>query len=183
VLAVVATVVLTLFLAASAAAQEPPVFIDPDSPAGVEYDVPLAKARREAAGGSTGQGPTGARSAGSQPLFGVGIKKQGGGGSGVATGSDGAEPQSQDAGSGAGGDRRGAEGGGGSGGRGSDGGGSSGEGTNGGSSIPPGERGTAAVQAAAGGGSESLLIAGIAAGVLAIGLVLGFGLRRLLRET
>ena len=81
-LAVVAIAVVALFLAASAAAQEPGVSVDPNSPAGVEYDVPLAKARREAAGRSDGPGPEGARSPGSQPLFGVGIVEARGGSSG-----------------------------------------------------------------------------------------------------
>ena len=42
----------TAWLASAAPvnAKEPPIFVDPDSPAGTEYQLPLETARREAAG-------------------------------------------------------------------------------------------------------------------------------------
>lgn len=163
--------VVVLLLPAPATAQEPGVSVDPNSPAGVEYDVPLAKARREAAGRSEGPGPDGARSPGSQPLFGVGIVEAAGG----SPGSAGARSRSPDAGPGDDGDRREAKG--------AENGGRRSDRSNAGGTPSPGERSTAAIEAASGGGSQPLLTAGIAAGVLAVGLVLGFGLRRLLRGT
>ena len=59
-----------LCFAAPAVAQELPK-VDPDSPAGVEYQLPLDRAREEAAGEGKGA-PGGAEGA---PLFGSGIKK------------------------------------------------------------------------------------------------------------
>lgn len=65
-----------------ASAQEEGVFVDPDSPAGTEYAIPVEEARREASGDPDGKDSTGApRQA---PLFGAGIKseKRGDGGAG-----------------------------------------------------------------------------------------------------
>jgi hypothetical protein len=70
---------------AGASAQQPGVYIDPQSPAGVEYALPLPQARGDHAGGApagagsgTG-GPGGSGSASSAPdttLFGAGIRDQ-----------------------------------------------------------------------------------------------------------
>jgi hypothetical protein len=45
-----------------------------------------------------------------------------------------------------------------------------------------GRRDSMAIEAAAQGGSDALLTAGIAGAVLAVGLLVGFGLRRVLRS-
>ncbi len=55
-----------LTMAAPAAALEPGVFVDPGSPAGKEYSIPLSELR----GAATGHAPIGSQA---QPLFGVGI--------------------------------------------------------------------------------------------------------------
>lgn len=72
--------ILVLSVPASASAQG--VQVDPNSPAGTEYDIPIDRARREAQGGSSAGGAGG----GSQ-LFGAGIESDaadqaGGGASG-----------------------------------------------------------------------------------------------------
>ena len=54
-----------------AIAQEDGVHVDPDSPAGKEYALPLDSARRDAAGGGGSAAPS------DQPLFGAGISRQG----------------------------------------------------------------------------------------------------------
>jgi hypothetical protein len=145
-----------------AAAQEGGVFVDPDSPAGKEYAIPLEEARRQAAGGG-GDGPSSG-----QPLFGEGIERA----EGSASGSDGGGSR----------DRDGSRGGAGApGGRGSvqpDGGEDASEGARG---ILPSSQRSAAIEAAAADGSDGLLTAGIAAAVLAAGLLAGLGLRRLLK--
>jgi hypothetical protein len=71
-------------LPASAGA-EPGLTVDPQSPAGVEYAVPLDHARggHGGSGGSGGSGTGG----GSPALFGNGIKAAGGSGSGSGSGS------------------------------------------------------------------------------------------------
>jgi hypothetical protein len=51
---------------ASGPTLQPGVHVDPGSPAGKEYQIPVVGARTEAAGGTQGQG-------GSPPLFGVGV--------------------------------------------------------------------------------------------------------------
>src|SRR5688500_10175816 len=57
--------------AAPAAAQQDEVFVDPDSPTGREYDIPLERARRDAVQGpGSAAQPYRSRSA---PLFGVGV--------------------------------------------------------------------------------------------------------------
>jgi hypothetical protein len=141
------------------------VFVDPDSPAGKEYAIPLEQARREATGGASGrEGSPGGASG--QPLFGVGIERsrgapgaQAGGsaGTGAGDGSNGDEE----------GDVRGQR--------------QSGGGSPSARDLAPNARSSAAIEAAASEGSDALLTAGIAAAVLGAGLLAGFGLRRLLR--
>ena len=58
-------------IAGSAAALEPGVFVDPGSPAGKEYGVPLSELR----GAASGHAPVGNQS---PPLFGIGISSHGG---------------------------------------------------------------------------------------------------------
>ncbi len=151
---------LVLVVAAPPAiARDDGVSVDPDSPAGVEYAVPLDQARREATG-TAGGGSAGSDRG--QPLFGVGI-----------------EPSS--AGSGGGG---GAKGSGGSGRSAGTGGGSSGGGTQAGAGEAGGNGASAAAieVAASGGSSTGLLSAGIAVAVLLLGLLGGLGLRKVLRD-
>jgi|SRR5829696_7351368 len=135
------------FAAPPAAAQEDGVFVDPDSPAGKEYAIPLDEARREAAGGG-GAGRAG------QPLFGAGIERAGRSDSGGqdASGNEPADPDGRRS-------RR----------------------SNSDETIEPSSRSVVAVEAAAGTGSDALPTAGIAAAVLAAGLLAGFGLRKLLK--
>ncbi len=149
--ALIALVVLAV-AAPPAIAQEDGVFVDPDSPAGREYAVPLEEARREATG--TAGGTT--ESDGDQ-LFGVGIERSssGGRGAGGAKGSGVA----------------------GGGGGNSDGGNQAGSGE----PAPTGQS-AAAIEAAASGGSSAGLTAGIAGSVLLLGLLGGLGLRRVLRD-
>ncbi len=66
--------------AADAVAQEPGVIVDPDSPSGKEYAIPLESARRQA---DPSDVPTsGASSAGSAALFGEGVIASRGNGGG-----------------------------------------------------------------------------------------------------
>ena len=65
-------------------ARDDGVFVDPDSPAGTEYAVPLEQARQEATG-TSGAGAAGI--SGDQPLFGVGIERSSSGGAKGAKGS------------------------------------------------------------------------------------------------
>lgn len=118
-----------LVVPASAPAQNDPngVQIDPNSPSGTEYDIPVERARREAQG-STKKGAS--RDNGSAPLFGSGIKAK------KKRGSDG----SSAAGSGAGGSSGGGSSGGGSGAGGS----SAGSGTTTATSDPTGAGGASA---------------------------------------
>lgn len=58
-----------------AMAQGKGVHVDPDSPAGKEYALPLDSARREAGGGSGA--PSAGGGGGSAPLFGAGISERG----------------------------------------------------------------------------------------------------------
>jgi hypothetical protein len=90
--------------AGAASGDEPGVHVDPDSPAGKEYAIPLERARQEATGtgrsnraggpasGGSASGTTGTSGttgiAGKAPLFGEGIQSgQGGGGFGGGPGS------------------------------------------------------------------------------------------------
>ena len=149
------TVFACLILAAPAVAQEDGVFVDPDSPAGKEYAIPLEEARRHGAGG-------GAPGAG-QPLFGAGIERA---------------PSATESGEARGGAGGSASGGGGGKARGN------GEGADNRSSSANDSdqdfRRSAAVKAAAGGSSDGLLTAAIVALVLAAGLLAGVALRRAL---
>jgi hypothetical protein len=153
-----------------AAAQEEGVFFDPDTPAGKEYAIPLEQARRDAGGGGQARreneaGPRG------QPLFGVGIeraddaaKKVGDGSASAGNGtadvdqrpSNGARPRigepPADSDGSPGGD----------------------------DTVQDVSRAVRAESTA--GASDGLLTAGIGAAVLAVGLLVGFGLRKLLRS-
>jgi hypothetical protein len=178
--------VLALFIAAlaipPAAFGQRGVFVDPDSPAGKEYAIPLEEARRQAAGGD-GEG---GNRRGGQPLFGEGIQpadgSSGDGSAGDGGGSDGSP------GDGGASSESGDEGGGGKGGGGDRGaadranGNGNGDGSLGAEDLAPDRRSTAAIEASASDGSDMLLTAGIAGSVLAVGLLAGFGLRRVLRS-
>ena len=151
---------LVLVVAAPPAiARDDGVSVDPDSPAGVEYAVPLDQARRDATG-TPGGGSAGTDHG--QPLFGVGIERAsaGSGGGGGAKGSGGSGPSA------------------------GTGGGSSGAGTQAGAGEAAGNGASAAAieVAASGGSSTGLLSAGIAVAVLLLGLLGGLGLRRVLRD-
>src|SRR5215216_4332513 len=65
-----------------ASAQDSEVHVDPDSPAGKEYALPLDSARRDACGSPDGTGGSGGTGQ-SAPLFGAGVSN--------ATGSGGSE--------------------------------------------------------------------------------------------
>ena len=152
-----------LVSATPVSAKEPPIFVDPDSPAGVEYQLPLQRARQEAAGDAdqraSGSGSTRA------PLFGVGIDQAGG-----ESGRAGGDPaDAEGAGDGGAGGVNDSE-------RGSPG----TEGSRPRQNEKVREGGAAALGAAP--GSTDAITAGIAAAVLALGLALGFGLRRMLRD-
>ena len=141
-----------------AVAQQDGVFVDPDSPAGKEYAVPIDQARGDAAGGGDA-GP------GEEPLFGEGIEPPSGDSANVQSSertqdSDGTRGKEE------GSREKGAEP-------------RPGEGS--GSSVDVGHS-SAAIEAAATDGSSGLLSAGIAAAVLVAGLLGGLGLRRLLRS-
>ena len=142
--------------APGAFAQERP---DPDSPAGVEYELPLEGARRDAAGGvKSGAEKKGTGRGGNAkaPLFGQGISRPG------------ASDQEDTAG-GAG--AAGSEGGSG---------GSRGTGGSGGGANPaePTAPARLAATSADDGGDKTVVVGGIAAGVLLCGGLLGLFLRR-----
>ena len=87
-----ATVLALLAIAAPAAAQDDGVVVDPDSPSGKEYAIPLENERRLADPGTEPGAPTqqGARTS---PLFGAGISGSGTSGAGSgASGSSAAHP-------------------------------------------------------------------------------------------
>jgi hypothetical protein len=153
----------------SAAEAQRGVFVDPDSPAGTEYRIPLEDARRHGAGDEqrrTGEGRTGTSG---QPLFGQGIERApsasaAGGGAGGSGGSGGESGGGLKATQEPGSDKRG-------------------EAKAVGDEETSGRGSTMAIAARAGGdGSEMLATVGIAGAVLAVGLAGGFGLRRLLRN-
>jgi hypothetical protein len=149
-----------VFLALTAPAvpaQDRGVIIDPDSPAGTEYAIPLEQARRDAAGADAVPPSGGA----GEPLFGAGITPARQARAADAGGDGRGSRPSTGAGAGAGRDETPNA--------------DSESGTNG----PSGS--TAAVAAAAGdGGSNTVLSVGIAAAVLAVGLVAGLAFRRTL---
>jgi hypothetical protein len=172
-------------LAPTAVAQEDGVFVDPDSPAGKEYAIPLDQARRDAAGGGAAGGGGGS----GQSLFGAGIErakgatKDGGNGSASArqSGPDagGRSPQAERLPKGGrphGRERRPDEERRPSGDRPSRGNGSQAADD----AVAEGRRARTLESAA--GGSETLLSAGVAAAVLGAGVVVAFGLRRLMRS-
>jgi hypothetical protein len=163
---------LFLLLAAPPAAgqDEEGVFVDPESPAGKEYAIPLEQARREATPDALGrEGGAGSASAEQPPLFGMGIGDgRRGGDSGSEGGSDagaiGDGPSGGGRGHGGGpdvGDRSG----------------SRDPASAGGSSSGLDGRRPAA---AANGSSASVLTGAIGVAVLGAGVLVGFGLRRLL---
>lgn len=167
---------LALAVPSSAAAQRAP---DPNSPAGVEYALPLDQAREQARGkkqqkkGRGGnQGQQGGK--GTAPLFGEGITK------GVSdTGADGAgsDQANGDIVPGAAGSAGNGSGGSGSKGSGSGSNGSGADGKNG-SKAQAGENGANRTAASvADGGSQTGLLLGVVAGVLLLGGLLGLGLR------
>jgi hypothetical protein len=154
------TALLLLLLAPPAMGQRGGVFVDPNSPAGVEYAIPLEQARREAAGDASvnpGGRPSGGQAAAQtegQQLFGEGIEPVGG---------RGARARNAPAGSGK---------------RGTSSGGAAAEGAE----AAGASASTAAVAAASEEGSGLPLTIGIAGAVLVAGVAGGLGLRRLLRE-
>ena len=159
---VIALFVVALALPPTAQAQGPGVFVDPESPAGTEYAIPLEEARRHGAPDAEPR-PRGGDAA--PPLFGEGITPAPGGPAAGAGSGDGGEPG---AGGGRGGDpgaRKAADG----------------EVLGAQEAAPDRRRSSMAIEAAAQGGSDALLTAGIAGAVLALGLLVGIGLRRGLR--
>jgi hypothetical protein len=92
---VLVVLVASLVNAAPAVAQEDGVFVDPDSPGGKEYAIPLDTQRRQAAPSAS----TGAAGVEDAPLFGTGITGESGGkatrsspdGNSERDGSDGAD--------------------------------------------------------------------------------------------
>lgn len=71
-------VALILAIPGAAWAQEDEVFVDPDSPAGTEYQLPLDRAREAAGGGGasgSGGGSAGGAASGEAPLFGAGVER------------------------------------------------------------------------------------------------------------
>jgi hypothetical protein len=157
-----------------AAAQEEGVFFDPDTPAGKEYAIPLDEARRDASG-SRRAGP--ANEGGDQPLFGVGIERADEAATRGGDGSAGARNGTADAGQrtpngerprvgdrSRNGERPPAS-----------------DGSEETEDVAQDVRRAAPVESTAG-GSDGLVTAGIAAAVLAVGLLVGFGLRKLLRS-
>jgi hypothetical protein len=169
-----------LALPAAAAAQRGGVFVDPESPAGKEYAIPLEEARRQGAGGgdptTEGRGGGGARGA---PLFGEGIEPAPSAPGSRDSSADGRDGESGSAGGGPAPNERGlAPNGGGEAGAGS---GKARERRVSETDEGARDRDAVAVEAGTGGESETLVTAGIAAGVLGVGLLVGFGLRRLLR--
>jgi hypothetical protein len=89
--------VLLLSAAPLAHAQEPGLHVDPGSPSGTEYRIPLDQARNDASGGGGSQAGGGGSSSGGSsgsPLFGEGVGSGGsnagsGGGSGSRSGGSG----------------------------------------------------------------------------------------------
>ena len=155
-------VIACALVAPPAAGAQEPVQVDPDSPAGVEYQLPLDQARSDgAAGGGGGSGPgSGGGSGGPVPLFGAGIARDGSQSSGG--GGEAAPDGGIRGGAGQSGDRadRGATGAGG------------GDGA-----------GSGAVATGDGGGWTGLILGGIALAVVVLGGALGLALRRGLRTT
>jgi hypothetical protein len=138
--------------APAASAQERGVFIDPDSPAGTEYAIPLDAARRDAAGGKAGLGSA---PAGAQPLFGAGIA-----------------PRSEERPARRDDSRRSTR----------QGGAENGDEERSSETRSPGGSTAAVAAAAGEGNSDTLLTVGVAAAVLAVGLAAGLAFRRTLGD-
>ncbi len=149
-----------LLWASPVAAQEPGVHVDPNSPAGKEYAIPIDQARRQADGGSSAKGSHGP--SGSAALFGAGISARGGRSAGGSSGTRGT-------GDSAGSSKGGADG-----------------SVKSGGAVSQGVKGASArpaVAASTGSGSNAtLLTAGLVAAVLLAGALLGLVLHRLNRE-
>jgi len=154
---------------------------DPDSPAGVEYALPLDQARRDARrdqgskrGGRDG-GSGDARNV-ATPLFGAGISKGGGGGGAGGTGTDSGAGSGQGAAgsSGRGGAKRG------SGGKGARGHGQGSSGGDRGSAGSRAAKGTNVASVDGGGSSKTGMLVAVVAGVLLLGAMLGLALRRVM---
>lgn len=161
---------------AGTAQAEPGVIVDPQSPAGVEYAIPLDQGRHH--GGGPGHHGSGAAS---QELFGAGIKPSGGSGSGSGSSGSGSAPQALATGG------PGSAGGGGSGGASGSGSGRSGSGAGSArrSGAAPEVPSVAPVRAAAdysSSGSVAVLIAAILAGGLGFGVLLRLRARRLAKK-
>jgi hypothetical protein len=152
---------LPLLAPATALGQRDGVFVDPDSPAGVEYAIPLEQARQEASGDTSGnQSVVNAAQTGGEGLFGEGIRPA----RGRSVGDANRGGSSRNGSARGGGDASG---------------GAAGERHPGADDASPS---TAAVAAATEESSGLPLTIGIAAAVLAIGVAGGLGLRRLLRD-
>jgi hypothetical protein len=85
---------LALLVAGPAAAQNGGVYVDPDSPTGKQYQLPLESARRQADPSSDGRlAPPGARPSGTgaAALFGEGIAKASGAGKRSSSGGSGSK--------------------------------------------------------------------------------------------
>lgn len=165
-------------VAPPAATAQEPVQLDPDSPAGVEYQLPLDQARRDAApdagggGGGGGSGPDGGSGVIPAPLFGAGITPEGpqdgdGGGRG-------AEATAGDATRGGGEDSKG---------RGDRGAAGSGRGDAAGPGAGQSTPSFSTAAAEDGGASTGLTLGGIALAVVVVGGALGLVLRRGLGPT
>jgi hypothetical protein len=161
-----------------ASAQTPEVQVDPNSPAGTEYAIPLDKARQDAAGD---KGTSGKRGGKSEQLFGAGIEKQSEQPPPPppAEATEAPEPVPVEPAEEAKSDRAKKK-------RSKDEQGdskpsSAATSSEGDDSDPPHKR-AAAVEAASDDGSTGLTMGGIAVGVLGLGLLLGVGLRRLFRS-
>ena len=128
------------------------MFIDPDSPAGTEYAIPLDQARREAAGA---RGGPGSATAAEQPLFGAGIVRR-------------AEERAAGPGDSRNGDRRGAA--------------EGGDAEPSSEARTPSGGAAAVAATANEGNSDTLPTVGIAAAVLAVGLAAGLVFRRTLGD-
>ncbi len=166
--------VVCALVAPSAAAAQEAARPDPDSPAGVEYQLPLDRARDEASGpkGPGGGGPKRGegKSDSPPPLFGEGIAPEAGSSSGEQ-GSDSADDGSP---SGVGDGGRDADGAGANGDR-----ADAGLADSGASDAGAGEAdGQPSVAQSSTGSGSDLAIPGIALGVLLMGGLLGLALRR-----
>ena len=58
------------------AAQSQAPQVDPDSPAGTEYELPIDRARDQASGGRSGGSGGSSDAAGEAPLFGTGVERK-----------------------------------------------------------------------------------------------------------